>query len=311
MQAVCLHARGGPERLELEQAPTPTAGDGEVLVRVRAAAITPGELSWESTWRDRDGKDRLPSIPSHEFCGEITQAGADITHCAVGDIVYSLSDFWRNGAAAEYIAVNAEEVAPKPASIDDVHAAAIPLSGLTALQALYDHAVMSPDQHVVILGASGGVGTFAVQLAQLGQAHVGAVTTAQDVEYAAELGANQVATYDDFDRMFKDVDVLVDLVGGELLARAWRMMRRGGIIVSTVEQPAQELCERHDVRGEFFVVKPNWHQLTELAALVDDDQLEVFVAKVFPLSQTRDAYELGLKGHIRGKIVLKVADATA
>jgi NADPH:quinone reductase-like Zn-dependent oxidoreductase len=110
--------------------------------------------------------------------------------------------------------------------------------------------------------------------------------------------------------MFKDVDVLVDLIGGDLLARAWRVMRKGGIIVSTVEQPAQELCERYDVRGDFFVVKPSWHGLTELAALVDDDQLEVFVAKVFPLSQTRDAYELGLKGHIRGKIVLNVGDSS-
>src|SRR5688500_3125893 len=171
MRAIRIHGRGGPEQLVYEDAPSPTLAPGDALVRVCAVGVSPAELTW-SILTTPDGRDRLPLIPGHEFSGVVAALAPGATSIAVGDEVYALPDFWREGAAAEYVAVHADDLAAKPRSVDHVQAAATPLSALTAWQGLFDHGGLRAGQHVLIHGAAGGVGIFAVQLARWRGAHV-------------------------------------------------------------------------------------------------------------------------------------------
>lgn len=195
MKAARLHRRDGAEGIVYEDAPRPDPGEGDALVRVHAAGITPTELTWSTTWTTRDGKDRVPVVPSHEVSGVVEALRDGVREVQVGDAVYALLDFWRDGAAAEYVAGRAADLAPKPRSIDHAHAAAIPLSGLTAWQALFDHAGLSRGQRVLIHGGAGGVGTFAVQLAHWCGAHVTTTASADSAEFLRQLGADEVIDY--------------------------------------------------------------------------------------------------------------------
>jgi NADPH:quinone reductase-like Zn-dependent oxidoreductase len=301
MKAIRIHHSGGPDALLYEEAPRPQTGTGEVLVRVSAAGISPNELSWL-------GDITKPTIPSHEVSGVVAAVGAEVPELEVGDEVYGLPAFARDGAAAEYVAVRGTEVARKPNSVDHIHAAAIPLSALTAWQALRVHASVTSGQRVLVHGGAGGVGSFAVQLAKHFGAETIATASAVNAVFVKELGADQVIEYTDepFDCVVRNVDFVLDTVGGEALARSWRVLKPGGTIVSIVEKPSQEVSRTLGARGIYFIVEPNHEQLTELAKLVDSRVLCPFVSKVFPLEQAREAYELGLRGHMRGKIVLRV-----
>jgi NADPH:quinone reductase-like Zn-dependent oxidoreductase len=166
MTAVRAYAQGGPEQLVFGDAPVPTPEPDDALVRVYAAAITPTELTWSSTYETRAGASRLPTIPSHEMSGVVAALGRDAAAGAIGESVFGLTDFWRDGAAAEYVLVRAVDLARAPQSADHVQAAAIPLSALTAWQALFDYGTLAPEQSVLIHGAAGSVGTYAVQLAR-------------------------------------------------------------------------------------------------------------------------------------------------
>src|SRR3954464_976885 len=190
MRALRAHQRGGPEQLVAEDAPVPSPGIGDALVRVHAASFTPNELGWPSTWVDRAGRDRRPVIPGHEVSGVVTALGYGTTSVAVGDAVYGLADWYRDGAAAEYVAVEARNLAPKPARLSHREAAAIPMAGLTAVQALFDHGRLAAGQTVLILGAGGGVGTFAVQLAHAAKARVVASARGWARELVLGLGAD-------------------------------------------------------------------------------------------------------------------------
>ena len=262
MKAVRAHRRGGPEQLVFEVAPRPEPAPGEALVAVHAASITPDELTWDATWTDRPGpggRDRTPIIPSHEMSGVVTSLGAGVTDVAVGDEVYALIPFVRDGAAAEYVSLPADVLAAKPVSIDHDAAAAVPLAALTAWQALVDHARLRASQHVLIHGAAGGVGSFAVQIA----AHLGARVTAtarkSDRDFVQGLGAADVLDYenDRFEDRVTDVDVVLDLVGGQTQARSWQVLRPGGVLVSIVAPPDPEEAAQHRARGVFFIVEPD------------------------------------------------------
>ena len=229
----------------------------------------------------------------------------------VGDAVYALSSFCRNGSAAEFIAIRAADLAPKPHSLNFEQAAAVPLAGLTAWQALFDHAQIEKGLRVLIHGAAGGVGTYAVQLASWKGAEVIATASTRDQDFLGELGASEVIdyTHERFEEKVKDVDVVLDTVGGETQQRSWGVLRRGGILISIVSPVAAEKAASLGLRGAFFIVEPNRAQLIQLGDLIDKGTLRVVVGAVLPLARAREAFEQGSAGHKRGKIVLQVAAA--
>ena len=314
MKAIHLHARGGPEQLVYEDALKPQLQPGDALVRVCACAFTPTELTWDPTYTTRDGASRLPSIPGHELSGVVESVSANGNGAKVGDQVYALADFWRDGAAADYIAIRAADLAPKPANLNFVQAAALPLSALTAWQALFDHGGLKPGGEVLIHGATGGVGSLAVQLAHWRGAFVVATAATKNLAMARELGADKVIDYTAtrFEEQVRDADVVLDTVGGETQERSWGVLRPGGILVSIVDPIPEGKAAQHGARGVYFIVEPSRNELIEIARLVEGGKLRAIVEATFPLEDARKAFEFGASGHNRGKIVLQVtSDAAA
>jgi NADPH:quinone reductase-like Zn-dependent oxidoreductase len=301
MKAIRMHVRGGPESLVYEEIPKPVPSAGEALVRVYACGVTPTELSWSST-------ERLPVVPGHEVSGVVEALGPDVTEVKVGDSVYALTDFRRDGGAAEYVTVRGQDLGPKPNSLDYVQAASVPLSALTAWQALFDHGSLMKRQRILIHGAAGGVGTFAVQLARWRGARVIATASARNFDFLRSLGAKEVIDYaaERFESKVRDADMILDLVGGDTLERSWTVVRRGGVLVTTVAPISREKASAHGVQGIFFVVTPSRPELTEIARLIDGGRVRPSVEAVFPLDRAREAFERGLSRHVRGKFVLQV-----
>ncbi len=310
MLALVAHRRGGPEQLQVERVPRPTAEASLVLVRVHAAAITFNELLWEETWA-RDGQDRTPIIPSHEWSGVVENAHPD-TGFEAGEPVYGMVPFDRDGAAAEYVSVPTGFIAPKPATLSHVEAAALPLAGLTAWQALADYAHVGPGERLLVLGAAGGVGAFAVQLAVRLGAIVTATAMERDREYVMSLGPSDVVVATDRRSHSSRLepgsfDVVVDTVGGVLLEQSLRLARRGGVFVTLQQPPPQELAAELGVDGVFFVVRPTRPALDRVRESVEKGHLRVTVAATYPLSEGRKAYESGaLPVRAPGKTVLIV-----
>ena len=283
----------------------PSPGIGDVLVEVAAASFTPTELDWPSTWVDRAGRDRTPAIPGHEVSGTVRALGYGTVGFEVGDEVYGLSDWYRDGAAADWVTVEARNLAAKPAALSHVDAAALSLAGLTAWQALFSHGHLEAGQTVVVAGASGGVGTLAVQLGADAGARVVAVAHDWARPDLIRLGAEQVVRSDQLESgKVVDADLLLDLVGGDLLVRSAGMVRTGGTVLSVVES---NLKVPSGVDGSFFVVEPDRSQLADLSRLVDAGRVRPIVGKTVPL---RDGQAEGFApkqlGGILGKVVLEV-----
>lgn len=302
MQAIRAHARGGVEQLHLEQAPVPVPAEDEVLVQVHAAAITYDELLWDESWT-RGGLDRTPIIPSHELSGEVVGLGASVVDLPIGREVYGLIAFDRDGAAAEYVTVRAADLAAKPATVDHVQAAALPLAALTAWQALLDHAHLTAGESVLVTGGAGGVGAYVVQLAHYFGAHVTAtVRAAGSVDYVTALGADEVLVRS----AEGSFDVVIDTVGGPALAATYPHVRGGGRLITLSAPPGAELRQGRDVRDEFFVVRPDRDELEQLAALVDAGSMTPLVGETLPLADAAAAYaDRGRHGG-PGKTVLLV-----
>jgi NADPH:quinone reductase-like Zn-dependent oxidoreductase len=310
MRALRMHERGGPEGLSYEQAPMPEPGTGDVLVRVRAASFTPTELTWTSTWVDRLGHDRRPVIPGHEVSGVVEALGFGTTRFAVGDAVYGLTDWYRDGTLAEYVAVEGRNLAPKPPGLDYVRAAALPMPGLTAWQALFVHGGLSGGQTVLIHGAGGGVGSVAVQLARAAGARVIATGRAGVRDLVTELGAERFVDLDRerFEDVAQAVDLVVDLVGGETLRRSGATVREGGVVVSAVEDPPAWPDGVGRARGVYFVVEPDRPGLEELARRADAGALRPVVEEVLDLADGARAFGDKRRGGVRGKVVLRISD---
>jgi len=307
MQA--LRSRQADE-LKYETAADPTPGIGDVLVRVHAASFTPTEMTWPSTWVDRAGRDRRPAIPCHEVSGVVVALGYGTTGAAIGDAVYGLTDWYRDGAAAELMTVEARNLAPKPPTLSHRDAAAIPMAGLTAVQALFDHGRLVAGQTVLILGAGGGVGTFAVQLAHAAGARVLASARPWAREVVLGLGADAFVDADrdgDVAASAKDAHLVFDLVGGQTFARAWSSLKEGAQAVSVVEAPAARTDGRGP-RGLFFVVEPNRAQLNDLGRRLAARELRPVVGAVVPLDQGAAAFTAKQRGSSPGKTVLQVAN---
>ena len=309
MKAVRTHSRGGPEQLFFEDAPVPVVRPGEVLVGVRATGITPAELTWDETYQNADGTPRIPGIPGHEVSGVVEKVAPDVTDFRAGDEVYGLVDFPRDGAAAELVAVRALNLAFKPRSIPHEEAAALPLSALTAWEALFEHAHLAAGQAVLIHGGAGGVGTLALQLARWRGARVLATASARDTKLVRSLGAGEVIDYHvtRFEDKLRDIDVVLDTIGGETRERSWRVLRKGGVLVTLVSPIPPGVAEGHGARGVFFIVSGSRAQLDQITGLVDTGKLKPVLSEVLPLARAREAYEHGAAGHAPGKIVLQVA----
>jgi len=308
MKAIRLHSRSGPEGLVYEEAPLPEIGPDDALVRVHAAGLTPTELSWNSTYTAKNRQSRLPIVPAFEVAGTVEKVAPGAVGLSIGEEVYGLLDFWRDGAAAEFVAARALDLAPKPRSLSFTHAAAIPLSGLTAWQSLFDYAKLARGDSVLIHGAGGGVGSFAVQFAHWKGAHVFATCSRENAEFVRGLGADRVIDYSSsrFQDELGGLDVVLDTVGGGVLDNSWQVLRRGGSLVTIVGDVSEDVAAKYGVKGYSILVEPNRKELEEIARLVDEGEVRPIVSAAFPLSRAREAYERGLGGHNRGKLVLEV-----
>jgi NADPH:quinone reductase-like Zn-dependent oxidoreductase len=243
----------------------------------------------------------------------VDEIAPGVTDVKVGEAVYGLASFCRDGSAAEYIAVRAADLAPKPNTLDHVQAASVPLAALTAWQAFFDHASVTKGKRVLIHGAAGGVGVFAVQIASWVGAEVIATASASNHDFLGEIGADQVIDYTQlrFEDEVEDVDIVLDAVGGDTLDRSFGVLRRGGALVSVAAEPSPEKAKEFGVRALYFIVEPNRTQLMEIAHLIDAGKIRPILDTVLPLDQARQAFERGLSNHARGKIVLRVAEHAA
>src|SRR6516164_5839074 len=289
MQAITVSDRdAGVAGLSLTDLPYPQPADNEVVVRVHAAGFTPGELDWPHTWIDRAGRDRTPSVPGHELSGVVSELGYGTTGLTVGQRVFGLTDWARNGSLAEYTAVEARNLAPLPADVDHIVAAALPISGLTAWQGLFDHGRLATGQTVLIHGAAGGVGSIAVQLArEVGARVIGTGRAAdRDTALGIEVDAFLDLEADKLEDADK-VDVVLDVIGGEILDRSTVLVRAGGTLVTTIAVPS---VQPEDGRAIFFVVEANRSRLADLAQRVRDGRLKPIVGAVRTLAEAPAAF---------------------
>jgi NADPH:quinone reductase-like Zn-dependent oxidoreductase len=308
MNAARLHAKGGIGQLFYELAPVPILQEGEVLVQVMATGITKTELSWDETYKNADGSPRLPSIPGHELAGIVARLGPGKTDWLLGDKVYALTPFNRDGTLAQYVAVKGDYLAPMPESLDFIKCAAAPLAGLTAWQALFTHGGLVPGRKVLIHGAAGGVGTYAVQMAKWAGAIVVATASTANIGFLEQLGADQVIDYTSasFDNTVQQVDVVIDTVGGKTRDQSWQVLKKGGILVSITSPISTGTPPPADRRGVFFIVEPSRKDLASLTGLIKKGTVTPFVEKTFPLTEVKLAFEFSNKGHSRGKTVVVV-----
>lgn len=307
MHAVRFHEYGDSAALVYEEVPVPTPGPGELLVRVRAAGVNPVDAKMRSGLGKRLGL-TLPFTPGFDVAGGIAAVGEGVTRFRPGDDVFAYLALSRGGGYAEYVIVREDEAAPKPATADAVHAAAVPLAALTAWQALFDTAGLAEGQTVLIHGASGGVGTFAVQLAKAKGAKVIGTASGRNQAYLKEIGADVTIDYEAkrFQTVVKDVDVVLDTVGGETLARSFDVVKPAGFIVSIVDDPARHAPDGSKVRTASVLVKPDGAELAKIGSLIDEGRVMVVVSETVPLVGAQAAHEKIETGHTRGKIVLRV-----
>lgn len=306
MRALRAHQRGGSENLRVESVALPVARADEVLVAVHAAAITFAELDWDETWG------HTPTIPAHEFSGLVVDQGSEVTDVEVGDPVFGLIRFDRQGAAAEYVTVPAKDVARAPSSLSHAEAAALPLAALTAWQGLFDLAALQQGERVLIHGGAGGVGGFAVQLAKNAGARVTTtVRGVDDLVFVRELGADEVVdtTVDDFTADGRSYDVVFDTIGGDVLERSYGVLVPRGRLVTLQAPPDPRRAEQAGIDARFFVVSPDVGELNALAELADRGLLRVSLAATFPLERGREAFASGaLADRAPGKTVLVVRE---
>ncbi|MFN2545632.1 MAG: NADP-dependent oxidoreductase [Actinomycetota bacterium] len=295
MRAVRVHPPGGLDGVRLERIEIPRPGEGQALVRVHAAAITRDELGWPV--------DRLPAIPSYELSGVVVDVVGGEDLVTVGDDVYGLVPFNRDGAAAEYAVVPANALAPKPKGLDHVEASALPLAALSAWQGLVVHGGLQDGHRVLIHGAGGGVGHLAVQLARHRGSHVTGTASPATAGLAHEVGTHEVVdrTKDGWEESIQPVDLVFDTVGGEVLARSAGFLRDGGRVVSVAEPGGTDVV--------YFVVEPDRDQLMEFARLADRGDLRPAIDSVFPLVEAREAFARSMAPAKHGKVVMRVVDA--
>ncbi|MEH2401873.1 NADP-dependent oxidoreductase [Nostoc sp.] len=307
MKAIRIHAYGGAENLKYDEVSRPEPQAGQVLIQVYAAGVNPID------WKIREGFFQqvydysLPVIAGADVAGVVASVGDGVTTLQPGQAVYGTADMALSGAYAEYAVGYADAIAPKPKTLDYIHAASIPIVAITAWQALFDSANLQPGQSVLIHGGAGGVGRYAIQLAKWKKARVIATASAANLDDLRNLGADQAIDYANqpFEQQVKDVDVVLDLIGGETQARSWQIIRPGGVLVSTLGVPESGIPQGIKAVPVFANLRKN-SQIQEIAQLIDDGQIKASIEQVFELAEAAKAQEVSQHGHPRGKLVLQV-----
>ena len=308
MKAVVAHEYGAPEVLKIEQVQRPEPNEDEALVRVIASGVNPADPLTLNGKYAREFGTHLPLIPGYEIAGVVEKTGSNVTKLKVGDAVYGYPTF--GGGWADYVTVKEGEVAAKPRSLNFVDAAAVPMGALTAWQALVDVAKLQPGQTVLIHGGSGGVGSFAIQIAKARGARVIATASTANQDLLKQLGADVAVDYTKtkFEDVARDVDAVLDPVGKETLARSYGVVKKGGIVMSLVERPDPVELKKRGIRGAGISVHPDAEDLTEIAQLIDAGKIKPTVTQVLPLSEAIAAQQQAATHHTRGKVVLRIAD---
>lgn len=308
MKAIRIHEYGGPEVLSLEEVQRPTPGSDELSIKVHAASVNPVDWKIRQGYLQQFFPLTLPITIGLDASGTVEAVGSGVTRFKRGDEVYARLHDTRNGAYAEYTIARESDLALKPKSVDHVHAASIPIAGVTAWQALFETAQLRAGQRVLIHAAAGGVGAFAVQFAKWKGAHVIGTASGNNQAFLRELGVDEPIDYEKarFEEVARDVDVVLDAIGGEVQERSWKVLKKGGILISLAAPPDAEQAAKHGVRTVMFQPHPGSSDLVEIAKLVDSGRVKTVVETILPLSEVRRAHELSAQGHARGKIVLKV-----
>ncbi|CUI05463.1 Bifunctional protein: zinc-containing alcohol dehydrogenase; quinone oxidoreductase (NADPH:quinone reductase); Similar to arginate lyase [Janthinobacterium sp. CG23_2] len=309
MKAIRIHAYGDASQMQLEEVPVPSCGPNDVLVRVIAAGINPID------WKIRSGNvahmipKLLPFTSGSDAAGVVTAVGGAVTAFSPGDEVFFYAEFARGGTYADYVAVDAAQVALKPRTVSFTTAAALPIPGLAAWTALIETAQLARGMRVLIHGGAGALGSVAVQLAKAQGAHVTSTVGTADVALVQSLGADEVIDYrmQKFEQIARNMDVVLDTLGGATQEASWATLRAGGLLVATTQPPSQERAAAADARGAFVFSSPRGEVLTQLAALVDSGKLRVLVGQEFALADAAQAHRLGESGKTRGKMILRVS----
>lgn len=310
MKAVRFHAFGGPEVLRYEDVPRPDAEAGEVLVRIHAAGVNPIDWKVRSGYMKEMFQGMLPMIPGVDMAGVVEEVGGDITGFKAGDEVYGYLGVPHGGTYAGYVAAGASAVAPRPASLDFIQAAALPLVSLVGWQTLFDTAHLTPGQTVLVHGASGGVGHMAVQMAKWRGARVIGTASEKNADFLKSLGVDEVIDYHKtrFEDVVRDVDVVLDTIAGDTQQRSYKVLKKGGIMVSTLGIENPDEASKYGVRATGFMARPDGTELRQIARLVDRGKLKPTVSTVMPLKDAARAHEQSETGHVRGKIVLRISE---
>ena len=311
MKAIVADKYGGPEVLKLEDVAMPSPRDDEILVKVFAAGVNSFDGTLRSgNYAKGDKGTQLPWHPGYDIAGVVEKVGGKVTKFKAGDAVYAMINILKGGGYAEYALANETDAALKPATISFVEAAGVPSVALTAWQALVDKANVQSGQTVLIHGASGGVGMFAIPIAKIRGAKVFATASTANQDFLKELGADVPIDYktQKFEDIAKDVDVVIDAVGGETLRRSYPIVKKGGIIVSLSDNVEKAQLEKYGIRGMTEVVQNSGDELAQIAKLIDAKKIKVVVSETFPLADASKAEAKADLGHTRGKIVLKVRD---
>jgi NADPH:quinone reductase-like Zn-dependent oxidoreductase len=297
---------GGPEVLQRKILPLPVPGPGEVLVRVAAAGVNPVDFKIRAGKYPAVQRDKLPYIPGRDVSGVVVQCGPSTSHLKDGTKVFAMPGIDR-GAYAEYVVVKESEMAPKPGSLSFIEAGAVPLAALTAWQGLFKHGDLQQGQHILIHGGSGGVGHFAIQFAKVRGAHVTTTVSGQHAQFVRDLGADVVVDHEKqrFEVETGEVDMVFDLVGGETQERSWQILKRGGVLVSTLKEPSSEKAAAKGARGCRYTAQESGADLAEIGRLIDDGKVKVIVAKTFSIEEAAAAQEYLEHEHPAGKVVLR------
>lgn len=309
MQAVRIHRFGGPEVMTIEEIDQPKPAANEVLIKVFAASVNPVDAKMrEGKYPVVTEKD-LPYVLGRDVSGRIEAKGDGVSSFQVGDEVFAFLSP-EHGGYEEFVLARADEVFTKPRSLDAIAAAAVPLAGITAWQGLFDHGGLQPGQRVLIHGGAGGVGHFAIQFAKAKGAWVATTVSSNDKEFVRDLGADEVIDYkaEKFEDRVEPVDLVFDLIGGETQERSFGVIKAGGALISTLQEPDKRKAKKQNIRVGRYTAQPSGTQLQEIAALIDQGKVKVVVDATFGLRQVAEAQAALEEQHIRGKVVLKVVE---
>lgn len=305
MKAIRIHQYGDAGTLKLEEIPRLSIADDQILIRIRDAAVNPIDWKIRQGYMKQVMPAHFPMTIGQDFAGEVAEVGKAVTHFAVGDRVFGFAQ----GAYAEFAAAPESTVAAIPNSMDFATAAALPTAGLTALQIIRDVVAAKPGVTVLIHGAAGGVGSYASQIARNLGARVVGTASGPDIEYLKSLGVDKVVDYkrERFEDKASGVDAVVDLVGGETLARSYVVVKRGGLLATTVQPIDESAAKRAGIRAVQMIMRRNAPDLAELARLVQEGALKPRLGETMSLSQAKEAQELSENGKTHGKVILKIA----